>query len=460
MTELLAEYSLGLSWQSQDKNAIEEAKRFFTDCLGCLLAGTNEVPTAKAIAYAKYVGGKNVVSVLGKKDMRVDPYNGAIINGIAAHVHDYDDCLSSMNGHPSAAVLPAVFACAELINASGKDVLMAYIAGVEVCALMGIGFNKKDRYYSQGWHSTSSLGIFGATVAAGRLLGLTKQELIYALSIAASESFGLKGNFGTMTKSLHAGRAAAKGFYAAQMAKLGYRSNPDIMEIKEGFAFINIGTIDRSYIEESIKEHRTAFLNPGLTMKPWPCCKQNHSSINSIQTLKARYAFSADDVEKVHCLVQPVIYDCLKYNAPTTKLQGKFSINYNVALAVLYGNVTLKDFEGVDITDPRVIDFMQKVYMTVDDEVSGGQYNNGLFDNIVMVYLKDGRVLKERTVRAKGDFVNKMTETEIEEKFIDCASRALSNDGIAKVKQYIDVIGEKKSVQELTALINDAALQI
>ena len=457
-TELLAQYTLDLKFEDLDSAAVTEAKIFFLDSFGCLLAGINEEPVSIAIRYTEKVGGAPASSLIGKKGQRTDTYNAAIINGIAAHVHDYDDVLQTMDGHPSAVVLPVTLAVAEAAGSSGKDTLLAYILGVQVCFLAGLAVNKNSQYYGKGWHCSGSLGIFGATAAAGRLLGLNKQQLVYAFSMAASESSGLKGNFGTMTKALHVGRAAAKGFYCASMALLGYDANPDIIEMQEGFAYISGSEVDLVAVENFIKSKTSAFLKPGLTMKAWPSCKQNHSAINSIQTLQEKYAFSANDVDRIHCLIQPVIRDCLKYTSPVTTMQGKFSLNYNLALATLYGTAALEHFDGENITDQKAIDFMPKISMEVDMEISDGLYNNGKYDCIVIVYLKDGRVLEEHTVSAKGDAENRMTDKDVYSKFFDCAKRAVKQEAIESIYNNIQTFESVRSTREFVAKIDSAAL--
>ena len=457
LTKVLAEYVLSLRYEELDPRVIALAREAFTDCVGCLLAGAHELPVDIAARYAESATGPRVSSVLGRRE-KYDMQNAAMLNGIAAHVHDFDDQLSIMNGHPSVPVLPAVLAVGEQQHRSGRDILTAYIAGVQVCYLMSLAFNREDRYYSKGWHTTSTFGVFAATAAAGKLLDLTVDELVYALGIAASESFGLKGNFGTMTKSLHAGRAAQKGIFCAQMAKLGYRSNPDIMEVSEGFAYVSVGTVDIDDVLDCIKSGRNVFLDPGLNIKAWPCCKQNHSSVHSMQTLQARYGFTADDIERIHCRVQPVTYDCLKYQAPTTTLQGKFSLQYNVALTALYGTVKLEDFDGTDIRDPAVIAFMPKIEMTVDQELCGGKYNDGTFSSIVDVYLKDGRKYSEKTIDVKGDATNKLSAEELTEKFTNCAKRAVALRAIPGIKKTLDGIDGLDDICRLIGDINGALL--
>ncbi len=456
--EIISHYALGLKREDIPNRAWKNAKIFFTDAVGCIIAGANEIPSNIASDYAAEFGGKPVCSVIGKKNIKTDPYNAITINGISAHFHDVDDVLVSIDGHPSVVILPAVLAAAEIVGATGEETLMAYITGVEVLKLIGIGFNKNARYYSIGWHSTATLGIFGATAAVGRLFGLTESQLVNALGIAASESSGLKGNFGTMVKPLHAGRAGAKAFYAVQIAKRGYISNPVIMEGSEGFAHVTVKTIDVNDVEKAMKENISAFIDPGLSMKAWPCCKQNHSAINAVQNLRTEYSFNAADVEKVECLVQPVSFDCLKYKAPTTKLQGKFSIQYNVALAILKGNVTLEDFDGTNIEDPEIFGLMKKISIEIDDSIAGGTYNNGRYDSIVKIHLKDGRTLEDWVVYAKGDPSNMMGQQEVMDKFLSCISRACNKNKLQQVWDNVSGIDKLSRVNNMLDTINDAVI--
>lgn len=430
---------------------------FFTDGLGCILAGARERPSQIALEYIQEFGGRAVCSILGRKGIRSDPASAMTVNGLAAHVHDVDDVLVSIDGHPTTVVLPAVLAGAEMVKASGEDTLMAYITGIEVLRLIGEGFNHNARYYCLGWHATSTLGIFGATAALGRLLGLNEQQLVYALGIAASESSGLKNNFGTMVKPLHAGRAAAKAFYAVQLAKRGFVSSPEIMEGNEGLAHVTVKNVDMDRVRQAMQPGDSVFLTPGLSMKPWPCCKQNHSAIAAVQNLLAKYHFTAADIEHVRCRMQPVSLDCLKYKAPATKLQGKFSVQYNVAVTLLRGTVSLADYDGVEITEPAVLDLMPRIESVLDDEIAGGAYNNGKYDSIVDIRLKDGRKFSEWVEFAKGDPAEPMTKEEINQKFIDGMARACRRDRAEAILNLVWNVDTLSCITEILDEIENAA---
>jgi 2-methylcitrate dehydratase PrpD len=260
-----------------------------------------------------------------------------------------------------------------------------------------------------------------------------------------------------MVKAFHPGKCGADAYLAVQLAKRGFLSNPAIMEDAEGFANATTKTIDYDDFLAELEKKESLFAKPGLNMKPWPCCKHNHSSINAIQNLRANYGFTANDVEKVECFMQPIGFESLKYTVPTTKDQGKFSIQYNLALTIAHGNVTLSDYDGNVIDDPLIIDLMNKITMIIDDSIAHGKYSNGTFDSKVKVRLKDGRVLEEWVVDAKGDPGNPLSFGEVIDKFNACAVRALDMNKADRIRNDIAQIDKLATVKELLDAISDAA---
>lgn len=462
LTERLAKYTLSVTPGSVPPKVVELAKTFFIDCLGCIIAGGQGKPTLIARQYcSENFGPKAVATVLASGGLKLDAYNAAMINGISSHFHDFDDVMPTMNGHPSAAVLPAVLAAAEESGASGEEALIAYVAGVEVCDIMSRGLNQEDhRHYQRGWHTTSTLGIFGATAAAAMLRRLTREQLVMAFSIAASEASGLKGNFGTMTKAFHAGRAAAKGIMAAKLGQLGYGANPNIIEMVEGFAFATTnGELGAEAMIARMDSGESVFISPGLTMKPYPCCKCNHNGIDAIYNLKEKYNFKPQEVKKVVCGVQPFTQVNLRYPEATTYLEGKFSMSYNAALSILNDKRPgIKNFEGDTpfITDQAVLDFMKKVEMVVDHSIANGAYANGGWEAKVTIELNDGRILKEAVPYSRGESANPLTTDEVLEKFSDCLAVTLDP---AKTGPIIDLLTRLETltlISDLTAAVEKA----
>jgi 2-methylcitrate dehydratase PrpD len=338
--------------------------------------------------------------------------------------------------------------------------LKAYLIGVEVIDVVSRGVNQKTHvHYGQGWHSTETMGVFGGTAAVGILLGLNQEQMVNALSMAASESCGLQGNFGTMTKAFHAGRGAEKGILCARMAALGYGANPDIMEMAGGLALAMAGSLDAEAMRRKMASGQSAFIEPGLTMKPYPCCKCNHNMIDGTYNLMTEHGFNADEVAKVTIGVQPSFFGCLKYPEAQTPLEGKFSANFNVACVLVNGRrPAIRDFQGERITDAKLRETMDKVEMAVDHSIAGGAYANGGWDTKVKIVLKDGREFDTRVIHSRGESANPLSEEEVLEKLRDdCLAISLFEDKLEKVMELLRGLEKIADINQLTAAISEAA---
>jgi len=459
LLDQIASYAISLDSNSILPEVKKKGRAFFADGLACIIAGAHGEPSQIAIKYSDRMYGDGVQSatVIGT-DKRRNVCSAAFINGISSHFHDYDDVMPAMSGHPSAVVVPTVLALAEELDCSGEKALCAYIAGLEVIDVISRGINQEGQvHYSKGWHATQTLGIFGATAAASLLLGLDAKQMVYALSMAASESSGLKGNFGTMTKAFHAGRAAEKGILVAKLAQDNFTANPDILGMPDGFALTTTGGIHSQAILDRIASRKSTFLDPGMIMKPYPCCQCNHTIIDAIWNLMAAYKFSAADVKKVWIGVQPVFFGSLRYSIARTMLEGKFSANYNAALVLLHERrPRIADYEG-EIGDPKIIDAMHKVEMVVDDSIAGGAYSNGSYDTKLEITLHDGRILKKFISHSRGDTRNPLSAEEMREKLQDCMRITLYEDRLEPIISMLEKLEALQSIRILTEAIFSAA---
>lgn len=447
----ISEYLIEMRGRKISNKVRGLAKNFLADTFACILAGANERPAILAGEYVEQIGAKKTATILGKKAKGADAYHCALVNGIAAHFHDYDDVCTTMIGHPSVAVLPAALALGEELHASGEEVLKAYITGIETCALMGRAY--VPELCRRGWHSTSAIGVFGATAAAAQLLDLDAQQLTNALGIAASEACGLKGNTGSMTKPLHAGRAAAKGVMSSKLAKLGYTSNPTIMEMDAGFMKVFVEAFHQEALEEAMENNNSEFLNVGLIMKPWPACKATHNGIWAMLQLMEEFQFQPEEIRHITCKVLPYAGDILRYQIARTKTEGKFSMNYCIALIALQKKLTMEDFEGEEVTDEKVIDMMKRVEMVLDHTLIPGAYFDDLESTQVEVRLKTGELLVKRCDFAKGGPNNPMTIDEMHEKWRNCMERSISPDSVDTIIKILENIESLTDIGELMSQV-------
>ena len=339
--------------------AVTVAHHCILDWFGCALAGSRE-PLSQMLRDELAADG-GACSLIGTPG-RADPLKAALINGAAGHALDFDDSSAVMLGHPSAPVLPAVVAAAEQDMRSGVDALAAYVVGVEVQSRIGMAIGAE--HYAKGWHTTSTVGVLGAAAAVAWLLGLDAQQFGTAMGIAASGSSGLKANFGTMTKPLHAGQAAERGLLAARLASRGYTAGRDAVAGSQGLAqAAGSGGLDYGRIDEWGDRWATT----QALFKHHAACHCTHAGIEAMTSLLDN-GVERDEVERVTLTVNPSILDMCGIPEPVTGLEAKFSLRGTQALLVAgVDTAAPTSFEDGPINRPDVQALIQRVMIETDD---------------------------------------------------------------------------------------------
>ena len=329
------------------------------DWFGCALAGSRE-PLSQILC-EELAADAGACSVIGT-DRRADPARAALINGAAGHALDFDDSSAVMLGHPSAPVLPAVLAAAEQEARSGTDALTAYIVGVEIQSRIGMAIG--DEHYAKGWHTTSTVGVLGAAAAVGWLLELDRAGFATAMGMAASSASGLKANFGTMTKPLHAGQAAERGLLAARLASRGYTASGEAVDGDQGLArAAGNGELDGSRIEDWGHSWATT----QALFKYHAACHCTHAGIEATRSLLAN-GVDGDEVERVTLTVNPSILDMCGIGEPVTGLEAKFSLRGTQALVLAGTDTTaVETFDDGPINRPEVRALLPRVVIETDD---------------------------------------------------------------------------------------------
>jgi 2-methylcitrate dehydratase PrpD len=343
----------GLEGRHLPPDVATVAGQSILDWFACAIAGSTE-PLAR-ILREELVTAEGPASVIGT-GRRTGVLPAALVNGAAGHALDFDDTHTLMSGHPSVPVFPAALALAEELDTSGADLLAAFVAGVEIEARLGAGIGPS--HYAKGWHVTSSIGIFGATAAASRLLRLDAEQFGRAMGLAASQASGLKANFGTMTKPFHAGHAAERGLLSARLARCGFTANPDALDANQGLAQ---AAGDGRWHADRL-DGEGDWLLPQTLFKYHAACYLTHAAI------EATGALTGDrDVDRVTVVVHPSLVDVCGIPRPSTGLEAKFSLTATTAFTI--AGIDTSDpasFSDANVNDERVRALIERIVVTTD----------------------------------------------------------------------------------------------
>ena len=400
----------------------------FIDTIATMIAGIDEPVTRIVRDYVRNKrGGAAEASVLFS-DERASAADAALINGTAAHALDYDDV--ALAGHPSTVLVPAILAEGEALGASGEAALRAYLIGYEVWAEL-IG-RERDTHHTKGWHPTGVFGTIAAAAACAHLRGLDRERTTCALAIAASFAAGLTANFGTMTKPLHAGRAASNGIEAVRFAQAGITAAADALEHAGGFlaAFSPAGNVDRERDAVPLGK-RLAILESGLSIKKYPMCYATHRVIDGVLDLARQHGVAAAEVDRVDATIGKAQAGMLRNHDPVTGLEAKFSLEFAIAAALVAGKVGLGQLNDAFVNEPSIKDLMRKVNIAQSDTRCPIEPFFALTDRVVL-RMKDGRMLDSGAVRfARGNAQMPLDDDALRAKFSDCLASAREIDAVA-----------------------------
>ena len=290
LTKVLARKSAALEYEDLPPEAREIARQCVLDYFGVALAGAGDELVRLVLDELTEAGGAPQASVVGH-DGRLPALSAALVNGAAGHALDYDDVNMAMPGHPSVAILPGLLALAEQRRSSGRDVVTAFVAGYETACRIGMAL--QPGHYNLGFHSTGTVGAFGAAAACARLLGLDAEATAMALGIAGTQAAGLKSQFGTMCKPFHAGKAAQNGLLAARLAARGFSSRADIVECVQGFAL----THGPDFAPDAALATPAAGLHLFANLfKYHAACYLTHAPIECARRLREQYALTPENI--------------------------------------------------------------------------------------------------------------------------------------------------------------------
>ena len=451
ITKRIGEYVTGADIEAFPPEAVEAAKGAIMDCLACMLAGSQE---ALADILCRYVAAESAApaaSVVGR-GFRTSTANAALVNGAMAHALDYDDITHITKTHPTAVLLPAALAVAEEIGASSREMLLGYMTGFEVACAVGEALS--EAYYDDlGWHPTGPLGAIGASAAASRIMALDQEQTAMAISLAASQASGLRQNFGTMTKPFHAGDAARAGVVSAKLVRDGFTASQDALEGR--FGFIRAFSGGQGFNSEQVVENlgsKCYLVESGIEIKKYPCCGSAHLALDATFDLLTQGAIDPEAVDRIEVMVDFDPPRSLIHSRPVLSLEGKFSMQYCLAAALLDRRVGLQSFADELVMRPEAQSLIPRIDMRrIPGNEGKPSWTEGY--NEVGVYLKDGTILRQQAHRASSGALRGVTVEDIRGKFRDCASQCLSEATASDVLNRLTRLEEAEPISGLADLL-------
>jgi len=433
ITQTLAEFAATTSYKGLPANVVHEAKRDIINLIGVALYASVDPSLKILLDMFDAEGGKPRAGIWGT-GRRTTLANAALANGWTGHLEDYDDTHFPTIIHPSAPTVPAAWALAEANGSSGRDVIAAVALGIEVCCRLGVSMH--PWHYDEGWHITGTMGVFGSAVAAGRLNGLSAAEITAAMGIAGTQASGLRENFGTMTKPLHAGRAAEAGVVAALLAKGGFTATTAIVEGRRGVAEVMSPGRELARATDKLGQHWELFQN-GL--KPYSCGVVSHPALDAAIAIHNRPGFNPAEVAGIEAFVHHLVPELMGRPSPSTGLECKFSSQHCMAVGLVDGAGYPDQYSDAKAADPLISSVRSKVKLSVTPGTAEDAIR-------LVVTMNDGSVIEERVEHASGSPENPLSDDKVNAKFMTMARRAMSETDAKAVLDRLWRLDEAKTV--------------
>ena len=450
ITRSLSQWIASARFDDLPREAADRAKEYILDTFAVTVAGADSEPSQIVARHLARQPSSPVAVGIGR-DIALGSDSAALLNGVSAHALDFDDQSYSLPGHPSAVVLPAVFAVAEEVGASGRDLLLAYVVGVETACKLGASLN--PHHFQQGWHATASIGVFGAAAGCAVLWRLSADEVANALGLAAVRSGGLRANNGTMAKAYHVGQAAQAGVVSVSLTRAGLGASREVLEGSDGYiAAYNQGEFN----PDPVRRLGAPFdvVSPGIMIKRYPACSGIAAALDALFGLLVGSGLCAEDIATIDCLLTPLAHRSMPYRIPRTPLEGKFSAPFLLAAAAVTGAVGVSTFSEQVLADSRVCDLMERV-TTTSDRASGWAPADGPEGATVTLRTKDGREYRRQCRLAVGTPEIPLAAGDLHGKFRACVEGVLGATAAARLLDLLRELERVTAVKELSALLRD-----
>ncbi|MEW6439323.1 MAG: MmgE/PrpD family protein [bacterium] len=423
LTRKLAAFIAATEASMIPREAYEHAKVAFLDWIGITMAAKDDPLVRKLLDYADAMGGREQATILGHK-VKKSASQAALINGAASHVLDYDDSLESFLGHPSVTLFPSLLALAEWQEKCGRDFLCAYLIGLQVGATIGACAGMD--HYMAGWHGTSTIGHMASAAGCASLLRLDENRCAHALGIAGTQSSGLKRVFGTMCKPFHAGRSSEAGLLSALLAERGFTSAEDILEGPHGFFHCFKGKAN----EKALAGLGRVWAVENLSQKYHASCHATHSPLEAALEIVQAQGLGLDGIRSIRVYVSQLSLDAAGKTELATGLEGKFSISYCVANALLRGETGTQSFTDEKVRDPRVRELMHQIRVTLNPEFKAVEAR-------VEVETKTGEVFSGFSNVLQQTPPLNLKRERVASKYLDLCGQAVGKERAQKIDEEI-----------------------
>lgn len=440
-----ADFLCRTRYEHIDPAAISLSKRAIIDYVGCALAGSQTAVAQKAFRWSSAQNSLATATVLGRR-AGLDAEHAAMCNAVAGHALDFDDTSWTTIGHPTSTAASVALAFGELAGAAGRDILTAYAVGVDVGHKMAR--LTMPATSERGWHTTPVYGTIIAAATAGCLLKLDSDAVINGLGIALSRAGGVRSNFGTMTKPLHAGLAALAGAESVTMAREGITASPLAFEAADGFAQCFAGGAPEGDIAFG---HPWDLAENGLAFKLYPCCSGSHPAVDIMMELVRDGGVTAGMIDHIQVGTSLLGPRELVNHRPQTPLEARFSMEFAIAAVLIAGRLTLDEFTEDFVASRDVQELMGRVAMDIDPGLAKLGFI-GTAPVKIRVHLINGKVIDRSNDLARGNPEKPLADNDFAVKFLANACRTIPKARADRLLELLFDLEKVKDISDMLAL--------
>ena len=464
ITRTLAEFATGIAYDRLPSEVSERTCMLILDHVGIALRARNAAdlrgPMQAGLTLLGLAGGK--ATVIGD-DQGYTPGAAALFNGNLGHALDFDDTHARGSLHSGAPIIPAAMAAAEMAGARGRDVIAGVVAGFEVQTRISLALGPTD-HYNRGFHPTATCGVFGAAAAAGRVLGLSVEQMVHAFGLCGSQAAGSMQFLadGAWNKPFHTGYAAMNGLNSAVLALEGFRGTVEPLEGRLGFFK---GYAPDPKPEKAIEELGERWETLSIAVKPYPSCRYGHAAMDALITLREEHGIDTSDVESVEIGLPKTGIKLIgdpeedKQN-PKNYVDGQFSMAFVGAVALREGGMNWDDYEK-HLRDEDTLALCRKIRTVTHPKVEAEFPAN--MSGLAMVKLRSGETVEKLVVVPKGEPDNFLTGAELRAKFDGLTAPYLSDErrnALAKTLLAFDRVEDVHAVLQSTLPDSPASLKV